>query len=147
MGADLKLAIGADHAGYALKEKLKEKLLSLGYDIDDVGTVSDESVDYPDYAKRVAKKISDSEIEKGILICGSGIGMAIAANRYPNVRAAVANDEESAKLSRQHNDANILSIGSRFVEDEQADKIVDSWLNTEFEGGRHKRRVDKMENL
>jgi len=143
----LKLAIGADHAGYALKEKLKEKLLSLGYDIDDVGTVSDESVDYPDYAKRVAKKISDSEIEKGILICGSGIGMAIAANRYPNVRAAVANDEESAKLSRQHNDANILSIGSRFVEDEQADKIVDSWLNTEFEGGRHKRRVDKMENL
>lgn len=143
----MKLAIGADHAGYALKEKLKEKLLSLGYDIDDVGTVSDESVDYPDYAKRVAKKISDSEIEKGILICGSGIGMAIAANRYPNVRAAVANDEESAKLSRQHNDANILSIGSRFVEDEQADKIVDSWLNTEFEGGRHKRRVDKMENL
>ena len=142
----MKLAIGADHAGYELKEKIKEKLLSLDYDIEDVGTVSDEPVDYPDYAKKVAKKISEGEIEKGILICGSGIGMAIAANRYQNVRAAVANDEKSAKLSRQHNDANVLSIGSRLIEDNEADKIVERWLNTEFEGGRHQRRVDKMED-
>ncbi len=143
----MKLAIGADHAGYQLKEKVKERLLSLGYDVDDAGTVSDESVDYPDYAKIVAKKISNGEIEKGILICGSGIGMAIAANRYPNVRAVVANDEESAKMSRQHNDSNILSIGSRFIEGDKAFKIVDRWLNTEFEGGRHQRRVDKMEDI
>ncbi len=142
-----KIAIGADHAGFEEKEKVKKVLDELGVEYEDVGTFSTESVDYPDFAEKVGEKIESGESEQGILVCGSGIGVAIAANKMHGVRAAQAWNEETARLSRQHNNANVLTIGARVVPHEEIPKIVKAWLDAKFEGGRHAGRVEKMMNL
>lgn len=140
-----KIALAADHAGYEEKEKLKKTLDDMGVGYDDMGTNSNESVDYPDYARKVADAVARGDYEQGILVCGSGTGMAIAANRVHGVRAAVAWNEEIARLARQHNNANILSIAARFTPDDEVKKIVKAWFDADFEGGRHERRVEKIE--
>jgi len=139
----LKIIIGSDHAGFSLKEALKE---SFGGMVD-AGTYSEDSVDYPDFAARVARAISSGEFERGILICGSGVGMSIVANKFPGVRAALCTDTDTARMSRMHNDANILILAGRRTDVETATAIVKVWSNTEFEGGRHKRRLDKIKNI
>jgi ribose 5-phosphate isomerase B len=139
------IIIGCDHAAYTLKEIVKAHLTQRGLAVEDAGTHSEESVDYPDIGAHVAGKISRGEFERGILICGTGIGMSIVANRFPRVRATLCNDLFSAQLSRRHNDANILVFGGRIIGDVLAKEIVDAWLDTPFEGGRHRRRVDKLE--
>ena len=140
-----QIPIGSDHAGFQLKERLKAELSRLGYDALDVGTTSADSVDYPDFAHPVASRIERGEAERGILLCGSGIGMSIAANRHHGVRAGLIWDPEIAKLSRQHNDSNILVLPARFVSEEEGVQILRAWLETPFEGGRHERRVNKLE--
>lgn len=140
-----KIPIGADHAGFALKQKLVAELTKLGYDPIDVGTNSLESTDYPDYAHPVAHQVEDGEVKRGILLCGTGLGMSYAANRHHGVRAAVAWTPEIAKLSREHNDSNILVLPARFVSDAEGIAILKAWLDTPFEGGRHQRRVAKIE--
>ncbi len=142
-----KIAIGADHAGFEEKEKVKKVLEELGVEYEDVGTFSTESVDYPDFAEKVGEKIESGESEQGILVCGSGIGVAIAANKMHGVRAAQAWNEETARLSRRHNNANVLTIGARVIPEDEIPKIVKAWLDTKFEGGRHAGRVEKMMNL
>ena len=139
-----KIALAADHAGYEEKEKIKSTLDELGIQYDDFGTVSTESVDYPDYAKRVAEGVSHGDYDKGVLVCGSGTGMAIAANKVPGVRAAVAWSEEIARLAREHNDANVLSLPARFIPPDEVSKIVKAFFGAHFDGGRHQRRVDKI---
>ena len=141
------IAIGADHAGYSLKERLKTWLAADGHRILDQGTHSWDSVDYPDYAAAVAETVRLGEAEWGILVCGSGIGMAMAANKVPGVRAAVATDPGVARLARQHNDANVLALGARLTSPAQALAVVQAWLATPFEGGRHARRVEKLAQL
>ena len=143
----MKIAIGADHAGFEEKEKLKKTLDAIGADYTDMGTNSTESVDYPDFARKVGEAVADGEYDRGILVCGSGTGMAIAANKVPGIRAAVAWNEEIARLSRQHNNANVLSLAARYIPDEEQEKIVKTWLTTDFEGGRHERRVEKIEQI
>lgn len=143
----MKIAIGADHAGFEGKEKIKKTLDELGLEYEDVGTHSLDSVDYPDFSQKVGAKIEAGEAEKGILVCGSGIGVAMAANKMPGVRAAQAWNEETARLSRRHNDANVLTIGARVIPETEIEKIVRAWLETDFEGGRHAGRVEKMMNL
>ena len=142
-----KIALGADHAGFQIKEKLKATLDELGFEYEDVGTFSLESVDYPDFSQKVGERIESGEAEKGILVCGSGIGVAIAANKMHGVRAAQAWNEETARLSRQHNNANVLTIGARVIPETEIPKIVKAWLETDFEGGRHAGRVEKIMNL
>ncbi len=137
--------IGADHAGFELKEKLKDVLRRLGFEPEDVGTATSESVDYPDFAKQVAAKVSDGRAKRGVLMCGTGLGMSYAANRYANVRAAVAWTPEIAELSRRHNDANVLVLPARFVTEADGVEILERWLTSPFEGGRHQRRVEKIE--
>jgi ribose 5-phosphate isomerase B len=139
------LLIAADHAGYELKETLKRSLDRRGIAYRDLGTTSTDSVDYPDFAHRLADAISRGEAERGLLVCGSGQGMAMAANRHHGVRAAMALDEESARLSREHNDANVLSLGARLTAPDHAERILDVFLATPFAGGRHERRVAKIE--
>jgi len=141
---NLMIAIGSDHAGFELKEKLKIKLEDLGYETYDMGTFDKNPVDYPLIAYDVAKEVAAGNYDKGIIICGSGIGVAIAANKIPGVRAATCNDLYSAKMSRKHNDANILTMGGRVVGEDLAYEIAKTWLETEFEGGRHQRRVDLL---
>jgi ribose 5-phosphate isomerase B len=141
------IAIGADHAGFVLKEQLKTWLAADGHLAIDHGTYSTDSVDYPDYAARVAQAVRDGRAERGLLVCGSGIGMAMAANKVSGVRAAVASDPEVARLSRQHNDANVLALGARLTTPAQALAVVQAWLAEPFEGGRHARRVDKLARL
>ena len=143
----MKIALASDHAGYQEKEKLKPLLKSLGIEFDDLGTVSEDSVDYPDYARKVGEKVAKGEAEQGLLVCGSGTGMAIAANKVAGVRAAVAWNEETARLARQHNDANVLSIGARTTPEEEIPKIVQTWFETKFEGGRHAGRVEKIKAI
>src|SRR5215468_9325739 len=140
----MRIALASDHAGYTEKERLKGLLGELGVEFDDLGTVSEESVDYPDYARKVAEQVAHGRVEQGVLVCGSGTGMAITANKVPGVRAAVAWSEETARLARQHNDANVLAIGARTTPPEDIPKIVRAWFATEFEGGRHERRVNKI---
>ncbi len=140
----MKIAIGADHAGYELKEKIKQRLAQQGVQVTDEGTVSNESVDYPDFAKKVGEDVAGKKADLGLLVCGSGIGMAIAANKVPGVRAANVSSEVEAQLSREHNDANVLAIGARILDENTAWAIVDKWLHTPFAGGRHQRRVDKI---
>lgn len=140
-----KIALAADHAGYEEKEKLKSTLDELGVAYDDFGTNSPDSVDYPDFARRVAEGVSRGEYEQGLLVCGSGTGMAIAANKVKGVRAAVAWNPEIARLAREHNNANVLSIAARFTPGDEINKIVKAWFDADFEGGRHERRVEKME--
>ena len=139
------IPIGADHAGVALKARLVAELKALGYQPEDVGTNSTDSVDYPDYAHDVARRVESGQAQRGILLCGTGLGMAYAANRHPGVRAAVAWSPEIAALSRGHNDANVLVLPARFVSEEDGVKILKTWLETPFEGGRHQKRVDKIE--
>ena len=143
----MRIALASDHAGYAEKERLKSILSDIGIQFDDLGTGSEESVDYPDYARKVAEQVAQGEVEQGLLVCGSGTGMAITANKVPGVRAAVAWSEETARLARQHNDANVLAIGARTTPPDDIPGIVRAWFSTEFEGGRHAERVQKTCNL
>ena len=143
----MKIAIGADHAGFELKEKIRNWLAQQGLDVRDEGTSSLESVDYPDYARAVGEDVSAKRADLGILVCGSGIGMAIAANKVPGVRAAYVTSEYEAQMSREHNDANVLTLGARVVNEAQAIGIVDKWLHTDFAGGRHQRRVEKIAEI
>ncbi|MEW6410817.1 MAG: ribose 5-phosphate isomerase B [Nitrospirota bacterium] len=140
----MKIGIACDHAGFNLKEIIISFLKDSGIEFDDYGTFECESVDYPDYGLRVAEAVSKCEVERGILICGTGIGMSIVANKVSGVRAALCNDLFTAKMSRLHNDANVLTIGGRIVGADLAREIVNVWLNTPFEGGRHSRRVEKI---
>ena len=142
--APMKISLGADHAGYQLKEKLKQRLTGQGIEVTDRGTASLDSVDYPDYAAEVARDVSCKRADWGILVCGSGVGMAMAANKIPGIRAANVTSELEAQLSREHNDANVLAIGARILEEATAFQIVEKWLHTGFAGGRHQRRVDKI---
>ena len=141
------IAIGSDHGGFHLKEKVKAYLMEKGYKVLDMGTKSEASVDYPDYAEKVAKAVQAGEVDRGILICGTGIGMAITANKIPGVRAAVVHDAYTAEMSRRHNNANVITFGGRVVGLGVAFSIVDAWLKNRFEGGRHARRLDKIEAL
>lgn len=143
----MKIAIAADHAGYQEKEQLKPLLTELGIEFEDLGTVSPDSVDYPDYARKVAEKVARGEVDQGLLVCGSGTGMAIAANKVPGVRAAVAWNEEVARLAREHNDANVLSLAARCTPFGDITKIVRAWFAAKFDGGRHSRRVDKIRDI
>ena len=143
----MRIALASDHAGYAEKERLKALLADLGVEFADLGTASEASVDYPDYARAVAEQVADGRVEQGLLVCGSGTGMAITANKVPGVRAAVAWSEEIARLARQHNDANVLAIGARTTPPDDIPKIVRAWFSTEFEGGRHAARVAKISDV
>ncbi len=143
----MKIAIASDHAGFAEKERLKPLLRDLGVDFDDLGTGSEESVDYPDYAERVANAVAAGRVEQGVLFCGSGTGMAITANKVPGVRAAVAWSEETARLAREHNNANVLAIGARTTPQNDIPGIVRAWFETSFAGGRHADRVEKINAL
>lgn len=140
----MKIAIAADHGGFELKNSMVEYIKSLGNEVEDLGTNSSESVDYPDFAKKVCGEIQKGNSELGILICGTGIGMSLAANKFKGIRAACVSDVYSAKMSRNHNNANVLCIGARVVGDEVAKLIIKTFLENEFEAGRHQRRVDKI---
>lgn len=139
------LLVASDHAGLELKEKLKTTLDRLGVAYHDLGTHSTDSVDYPDFARRVAEAVSRGGAERGLLVCGSGQGMAMTANRYRGVRAALPFDEETARLSREHNDSNVLALGGRVLDHDLAQRILEVWLETPFAGGRHQARVEKIE--
>ncbi len=138
------VAIASDHAGYEMKTALREEISSLGYGVLDLGTDGPDSVDYPDFAHALAEAIIKGLAERGVLVCGSGIGVSITANRHPGIRAALCHNVETARLSRQHNDANVLALGGRIVGIEVARNCLKTFLETEFEGGRHARRVAKM---
>ena len=141
------IALGADHAGYELKELIKKHLQEKGIQVEDMGTYSTDSVDYPDYAYPVAKKVAAGQAEYGILCCGTGIGISIAANKVKGIRAALCADEFSAEMTRRHNDANILCMGGRVIKSELALKLVDIFLNTPFEGDKHLRRINKIAEI
>lgn len=141
------IAIACDHGGYALKEKVKAHLAEAGYQVKDFGTNSLDSCDYPDYAAPAAKAVASGECEKGIVICTTGIGVSIVANKVDGVRCALCTDTFAAEMTRRHNDTNMLAMGAGIVGENLALKIVDTWINTEFEGGRHQRRVDKITAL
>lgn len=140
-----KIFIGSDHAGFQLKENVKVFLEKKKFKINDLGTFSEESCDYPDFAKKVAEKVAKEKNSFGILICGTGIGMSIAANKIKGIRAALVQDEFTAKKAREHNNANVLCLGARVIDSEKAKKILNIFLNTDFEGGRHSKRVEKIE--
>ncbi len=142
----MNLAIGSDHAGFKLKNELLVHLLEKGLELQDFGPDSADSVDYPDYAHKVAESVASGENDLGILICGSGNGVCITANKHKGIRAALAWEEEIAALARQHNNANVLCVPARFVSKAKAFKIVDAWLEATFEGGRHQNRVSKIED-
>jgi ribose 5-phosphate isomerase B len=139
------ILIASDHAGYELKERLESWLRDRGYTVRDLGTNSDASTDYADYAHPLAQQVSDGMAQRGVLLCGTGLGMSYVANRYPHVRAAVAWTPEIAELARRHNDANVLALPARFLSEEQARQILEKWLDTPFDGGRHERRIEKIE--
>lgn len=141
------LAMGSDHGGFAMKEFLKKKLEKLNYEIKDFGCFSDKSVDYPDFIHPVASEVNNGNIERAIIICGSGNGAQMTANKYPNVRAALCWNREQVLLTRQHNNANILSLPGRFIPFEEAWEMVQLFLTTDFEGGRHQQRIDKISQL
>jgi ribose 5-phosphate isomerase B len=143
----MKIALASDHAGFQEKESIKATLDGLGIEYVDMGTDSCDSVDYPDYAQKVGEAVSRGEVDQGLLMCGSGTGMAIAANKVPGVRAAVAWNETIASLAREHNDANVLSVPARFTTPEEREKIVKAWFAADFDGGRHGKRVDKINRL
>ena len=143
----MKLAIASDHRGWLLKQRLTSTLEAAGHSLLDLGTNGDESVDYPDFALQVAQRVVDGEVERGILICGSGIGMSIAANKVPGVRAAVCQNVELGILSRQHNDANIICLSADHVDEVTNVLIVEAWMTAEFEGGRHAHRVEKIQQI
>lgn len=141
----MNIAIGCDHAGYPLKVAVEDKLLKEGYGVMDVGTESTESVDYPIYGKSVGRAVASGLADRGIVICGSGIGISIAANKVKGVRCALCTSVEMAEMSRRHNDANVLAMGARMIEQDLAFEIVDKWLATDFEGGKHLRRINMLD--
>jgi ribose 5-phosphate isomerase B len=143
----MKVAIASDHRGYHLKEKVISVLKAKGHEVIDEGPESDASVDYPDFAALVAKKVSSGAADRGILICGTGIGMAISANKFPGIRAAACVDEVTAELSRRHNDLNVLCLSGDLLSSRVVERLVEIWMKTEFEGGRHARRVEKIRDL
>ncbi len=143
----LRIIIGSDHAGFSLKEAVKVFLGEMGLEVLDVGTYNDKSVDYPDFGAKVAEKVSSGEVARGILVCGSGVGMTIVANKFPNVRAILCLDSDTARMSRRHNDTNVLVLAGRRTDIETAKTIVKIWLETEFEGERHSRRLSKINSI
>ena len=143
----MRIAIGSDHRGFGVKQKVIELLKRLSQEVVDAGTHGAESVDYPDVASVVAGQVSRGEVDRGILICGTGIGMSIAANKFPGVRAAPCHDDLSAEMSRRHNDLNVLCLSADMLGEKLIDRMVEMWLKTEFEGGRHARRVEKIQQL
>jgi ribose 5-phosphate isomerase B len=143
----MKIALASDHAGFSEKEKLKPLLKELGIEFADLGTVSEQSVDYPDYARKVGEQVARGDVDQGLLVCGSGTGMAISANKIAGIRAAVGWSEETARLARQHNDANVLAIGARTTPQDEIPKIIRAWFDSNFEGGRHADRVAKIGNI
>ena len=143
----MKVAIASDHRGYHLKEKVISLLKAKGHTVIDDGPSSEASVDYPDFAALVARKVSAGEVDRGILICGTGLGMAISANKFPGVRAAACVDEVTAELSRRHNDLNVLCLSGDLLSSRSTERLVEIWMDTEFEGGRHERRVEKIAQL
>ena len=142
-----KIAIASDHGGFDLKESVITFLLKKGWEVDNLGAPSTDSVDYPDYGIKVAKAIIDKKIVRGILICGTGVGMSIVVNRFPGIRGTLCSDVYTAKMCREHNDSNILILGGRVIGVSLALEILDIWLKTEFEGGRHQRRLDKIKEI
>ena len=143
----LRIAIGSDHAGFSVKEAIKKYLENAGYAVDDQGTGSEDSVDYPDFGKAVGERVASKQADLGIAVCGSGIGISIAANKVPGIRAALAHNVVTAQLAREHNDANVLALGARIVTPAAALEMVQTFLNTPFAGGRHQRRLDKITQL
>lgn len=143
----MRVAVGCDHRGYQTKNKVVQLLKQLDHEVIDFGTHSAESVDYPDIAAQVARTVSEGGAERGILICGTGLGMCIAANKFPGVRAATCHDDLTAEMSRRHNDVNVLCLSADMLGERLVDRMVDIWLKTAFEGGRHARRVDKIRQL
>jgi ribose 5-phosphate isomerase B len=143
----MRIAVGCDHRGFSVRNKLVELLQRLGHEVDDVGAFADEPVDYPNIAALVAGKVSRSEADRGILVCGTGVGMCIAANKFSHVRAAPCHDELTAEMSRRHNDANVLCLSADLLSDQHIDRMISIWLSTSFEGGRHARRVEKINSL
>ena len=143
----LTVAIASDHAGFNLKMKLKEELKVSGYNVTDLGAKSEDSTDYPDFGFALANIVGDKQADAGVLVCGSGIGMSIAANRHPEIRAALVQSSLGARLSRQHNDANVICLGSRMISEIEAKDCLNTFLETKFEGGRHARRVDKLKQF
>ncbi|MDD5927245.1 MAG: ribose 5-phosphate isomerase B [Firmicutes bacterium] len=143
----LKIAIASDHGGFALKEKIKEHLLKRGFSVEDLGTYSEESVDYPVYGKACGEAVASGKANLGVVICGTGIGISIAANKIKGIRCGLCTSVEMAHLTKQHNNANILALGGRTTDVDLAVKIVDEWLDTEYEGGRHQRRVEMLDRM
>ena len=143
----MKIAMGADHAGFALKEKLRARLEQEGHEVEDFGTNSGESCDYPDFAQAVGREVAQGRTDRGILVCSTGIGMAMAANKVEGVRAAPAQSEDEVRMTREHNDANVLTLGAKYLDEARAGALIDTFLNTEFTGGRHARRVAKIAQL
>lgn len=141
----MRIAVGADHAGLELKNHVRSTLEALGHEVDDLGTLAKESTDYPEWAHRVARRVASGEAERGVLVCGSGVGMAMAANRHRGVRAVATGDLLTVRYARAHNDANVLALGERFVAPAVADELVREFLATPFDGGRHERRVGKLD--
>ena len=140
-----RIPIASDHAGFEMKEKLRAALEQMGYEVQDLGTHSPASTDYADYAHPLAREVSEGEVRRGVLLCGTGLGMSYVANRYPRVRASVVWAPEIAELARKHNDSNVLVLPGRFLSEEDAVRILKTWLETPFEGGRHEKRVEKIE--
>ena len=142
-----KIALASDHGGFDLKESVIAHLLNTGWEVDDLGPHSGDSVDYPDYVIKLAEAVAEKKVQRGIVICGTGIGMSIVVNRYPGIRGTLCSDLFTAKLCREHNDSNILIMGGRVIGKGLAAEIVNTWLNTPFEGGRHQRRLDKINQI
>ena len=143
----MKIVVGSDHAAYELKEAIKEKLIGEGHEVIDVGCDSTESVDYPKYGHAVGRTVASGEAERGIAVCGSGIGISIACNKVPGIRAALCTSVEMAEMCRRHNNANVVCMGARMISQELAFDIIDKWMTTEFEGGKHLRRINEIEDL
>jgi len=143
----MKIGLGSDHGGFELKEFIKEYLIQQSYEVVDYGTDNTESVDYPEFGQKVGRAVVDGSVDLGIIMCGTGLGISIAANKVAGVRAAVVSEEFSARMARAHNNANILALGGRVVGKDLAKSIVDTFINTDFDGGRHQRRIDKMMNI
>jgi ribose 5-phosphate isomerase B len=140
----MRIAVGTDHRGYALHGKILDLLRHLGHDVEDLGSTGEESVDYPDVAARVSRKVSQGEAERGILVCGTGLGMCIAANKFPGIRAAPCHDDLTAEMSRRHNDSNVLCLSGDLLGERLVGRMIELWLTTPFEGGRHARRLEKI---
>ena len=143
----MKIAVGSDHAAYELKEAIKEKLEKEGHEVIDVGCDSTESVDYPKYGHAVGRAVASGDAERGIAVCGSGIGISIACNKVPGIRAALCTSVEMAEMCRRHNNANVVCMGARMISQELAFEIIDKWMTTDFEGGKHLRRINEIEDL